>query len=393
VGTSAERETALRKKADIYMINFELLPWLVERCGTEWLFGMVIIDESSKVKSLRATLRTNPSGKTWVQGQGGSRAKALLKALVRNRTERIVELTGTPAPNGLQDLWGPTYLLDRGQRLGRIFDAFYNRWFRSDFNGWGMIPMPHAKSEIESALKDICLSIRSEDHFPVEKPIVQKIEVELPEEAKKQYRELEKVLYTEIQAEPIEAASAGAKIAKLRQLANGAAYLGSADDPGEREWVPVHEAKLDCLEEIVEEAAGENVLVSYTLKSDLARILKRFPKARELDQKPKTLVDWNKGLIPILLVHPQSAGHGISLQWGGRILVHFSWDFSLEAHIQVAERIGPVRQAQSGLNRTVFIHYIVAKDTVDTDMLDVLENKGSVQDSLLRGMRRRHESL
>lgn len=389
LGTPTQRLDALRNRADVHTINFENLEWLIETWGDHWPYGMIVIDESTKLKSLRASIRSNNEGKTWVQGQGGVRAKALLKATFRFKTERFVELSGTPAPAGLQDLWGQLFFLDHGQRLGRVFDGFKRRWFRASYDGFGIEPLPHAQVQIETEVKDICMSLKSEDWFNLEEPIVRTVRIDLPQEARKQYREMEKRLFTEIQTHPIEAFSAGSKTAKLRQLVAGAVYTGSADDPGERKWVSVHDEKIKALEEIVEEASGAPVLVAYHFKSDLVRLLRHFPKGRVLDQKSSTIDEFNAGGIPILFAHPSSAGHGLNLQRGSNILVYFSCDFNAESHWQIAERIGPVRQAQSGLKRSVFIYYIVGKNTIDEDVLSNLQSKVSINDSVMNGMRRR----
>lgn len=389
IGSALERKDALYEKADLYTINFENLEWLIETWGDHWPYGMIIVDESTKLKSLRANIRQNSDGKRWVQGQGGVRAKALLQTIFKFNTNRIVELTGTPSPNGLQDLWGQLFFLDYGKRLGRTVDGFKTRWFQRKWDGFGLEALPHAQAEIEAALKDIVISLRTEDWFDLEKPIEREIWVDLPPNTMKQYRELERKFYTEIQGHPIEAFNAGAKTAKLRQMAAGAAYLGSADDPGERQFTEAHTAKLDALEEIEEEAGGMPLLVAYHFKSDLIRMQKRFPKSRVLDTKTSTIDDWNAGKIPMLLAHPASAGHGLNLQRGSNILVYFNIDWNLEQQLQILERIGPVRQAQAGLNRNVFVYRILARNTVDEDLLDNNNKKGSVQASLMLGLRRR----
>jgi SNF2 family DNA or RNA helicase len=389
VGSIGQRRNALHTPAAVYTINYENLEWLVTTWNVHWPYKMLVLDESTKVKSLRANIRKNNDGTQWIQGQGGKRAKALLKVVFDHQIQRIVELSGTPAPNGLSDLWGQLFYLDFGKRLGRVYDAFHTRWFRSSFNGWGSEPLPHAQEQIQDALKDICLSMKSEDYFPVEKPIVRTIEVELPPEVRKKYRELEKTMFTEIQEHPIEAFSAGARTMKLLQLAAGATYLGSPDDPGERKWVVAHDEKLNALEDVIEEAAGAPILVAYQFKSDLARLIKRFPHGKPLDQKPQTLAEWNLGKIPLLFFHPASAGHGLNLQHGGNRIVFFTSGWNLEEHLQAIERIGPVRQMQSGYNRNVFVYQIVARGTVDEDVQEVLSTKRTVQDALMDGLRRR----
>jgi len=392
VGTARERLDALHQKASVYTCNYENLVWLIETWGVHWPYTTIVLDESTKVKSLRANIRKNADGTEWVQGQGGARAKALLKTMHTHKVPRTIELSGTPSPNGLEDLWGQLFYLDYGKRLGRVFDAFRQRWFRPNFDGFGYEVLPHAQKEIQETLKDVCLSIRSEDHFDLKEPIVRTIEVELPTAARKAYRELEKTLYTEISMTPVEVFNSGAKTQKLLQFCAGAAYTGHADDPGPRKWIEVHQEKLNALDEVIEEAAGEPVLVAYHFKSDLERILARFKFARHLDQKSQTLADWNAGKIKMLCAHPASAGHGLNMQHGGSRLVYFSHSWNFEERSQIAERIGCVRQLQSGYKRNCFIYNIVVKSSLEGDVLDALENKRSVQDALMAGLRRRLSS-
>ncbi len=389
VGTETERNAALYKKASVYTCNYENLVWLCERWGSHWPYQMVVCDEVSKIKSLRASLRTNKDGTTFVVGQGGTRAKALLKVMYHHKIARFVGLTGTPTANGLEDLWGIMFPVDYGKRLGRTFSAFQQRWFQREYNGFGYTALPHAQDQILEAIVDVCLPVCAEDYFSLDEPIVREIQVDLPPLAKKQYRELEKTLYTEILSTPIEAWNAGAKTAKLRQMASGAVYTGDASTPGPRAWVAVHDAKIQVLEEIIEESAGAPIVVAYHFQSELDRLLKHFPKGRHLDQKSQTLADFNAGKIPILFAHPMSAGHGLNLQRGSNILVYFSCDFSAEAHMQIAERIGPLRQHQAGLHRSVFHYFITAKGTIDEDVRENLQSKRSIQDSLLEGMGKR----
>lgn len=389
LGTETERRDALWKEADVYTINFENLEWLIQKWGEHWPYGLIVIDESTKLKSLRANIRKNPEGTEWVQGQGGVRAKELLKVVFKYKPSRIVELTGTPSPNGLQDLWGQIFFLDFGRRLGRVFDAFRTRWFRPKFDGFGYEPLPNAQQMIETQLKDIVISLKTEDWFDLAKPIERNVWITLPPAVMKKYKEMERQLYTEIQGNKIEAFNAGARTQKCLQMAAGAAYLGAPGDPGERKWAEAHTAKLDALEEIIEENNGMPILVAYNFKSDLARLLKRFPKGRHLDQNSQTIADWNAGKIPLLFSHPASAGHGLNLQHGSNILVYFSVDWNFENHAQIAERIGPVRQAQAGYKRNVYVYKILARGTIDEDVLEVLEKKGSIQDALMNGMRKR----
>lgn len=375
VGNVAERRAALRKPANIFTTNYEQLPWLVEELGDKWPFSKVVADESTKLKSFR--LR-----------QGSVRARALGKVAHRH-VKRFIQLTGTPSPNGLIDLWGQAWFLDKGIRLGRSFDAFKSRWFQSvqvgaDRHAVRLDPFPFAQEQIEDRLRDLCLSIDARDWFDIAEPIVNVVRVELPAKARQLYRDMEREMFLQIGDSEVEAFNAASKTMKCLQLANGAIYTDAAGN-----WSEVHDAKLQALESIIEEAAGMPVLVAYHFKSDLARLLKAFPKGRHLDKDPQTIRDWNAGKIPVLFAHPASAGHGLNLQDGGNILVMFSHDWNLENFQQIVERIGPTRQAQAGYNRPVFIYHIVANDTVDDIVLARRESKREVQDLLLEAMKSR----
>lgn len=373
----ARERAALRAfdfSASIFTINYENLPWLVdllERWKRPWPFRKIVADESTKLKGFR--LR-----------QGTQRARALGR-VAHKHAAHFVELTGTPSPNGLQDLWGQAWYLDQGQRLGRTFDAFRQRWFRPSFDGYGIEPLPFAQEQIEDAMRDLCLSLDARDWFDLKEPIVNMIRVDLPTKARALYDDMEKAMFTQIGDHEVEAFNAAAKTMKCLQLANGAAYVGEDGT----QWAEVHDIKLQALDEIIEEAAGMPVLVAYHFKSDLVRLLKAFPKGRPLDKDPQTLRDWNAGKIPVLFAHPASAGHGLNLQDGGNILVFFSVNWNLEEHQQIIERIGPTRQMQAGHNRPVFIHYILARDTVDEIVLARIETKREVQDLLLEALKRR----
>lgn len=367
-GSLAERQAALRMKTPIYSTNYEQLPWLVEYLGERWPFKTVVVDEATKLKGFR--LR-----------QGTQRAKALAR-VAHTRVKRIILLTGTPSPNGLQDLWGQMWFVDSGQRMGRTFDAFKQRWFRPSHTGYGVDATDDAQGQIQAALKDVCITIDAADWFDLQQPIVNTIMVDLPPAARVLYTEMEKRMFMELEGHEVEALNAAAKTMKCLQIANGAAYVeeGTA-------WKKIHDEKLDALEEIVEEAGGMPVLVAYHFKSDLARLKARFPDGRQLDSNPQTIVDWNAGKIPLLFAHPASAGHGLNLQDGSNILAFFSVNWNLEEHQQIIERIGPVRQLQAGHKRPVFMHFILAADTVDELILERLQTKREVQDILLAAMK------
>ncbi len=370
VGSEAERISALRMDAPVYAMNYENLEWLVERWGERWPYRTVVADESTKLKSFR--LR-----------QGGARARALGR-VAHTKIKRFVQLTGTPSPNGLQDLWGQAWYLDAGQRLGRTYSAFTQRWFQASPDGYGVKPLAHAQTEIQDKLRDLCLTVEAKDWFDLRAPIVNNIFVDLPIKARKHYREMEKEMFTEIEAHQVEAFGAAARTIKCLQIANGAAYV---DDAGN--WKDLHDEKLLALESIISEAAGAPILVAYHFKSDLARLRRAFPQARPLDADPRTIAEWNAGRIPVLLAHPASAGHGLNLQDGGNSIVYFGHWWNLEERLQILERIGPTRQMQAGHDRPVFVHNIIARDTVDELVMQRIETKREVQDLLLDAMKRR----
>lgn len=375
-GTARERLAALRSDAPVVCTNYDNLPWLIEQYkGKAWPFEMVVADESTRLKSFR--LR-----------QGGQRAQALA-TVAHKQVKRWLNLTGTPAPNGLKDLWGQTWFLDKGLRLGHSYDAFKSRWFKPDWSGFGIEPLPFAQEQIEERLRDICLTVDLSEYFDVAKPIVRTISVELPATAMKLYRQFEKEMFMELGEHEVEAFNAAAKSVKCLQLANGAAYLDGTDAEGQRNWHPVHDAKLEALDSLCNELAGAPLLVAYHFKSDLARLRKAFPKARVLDDKPQTIVEWNAGKIDMLLLHPASAGHGLNLQDGGCNIVFFGHWWDAEQYEQACERIGPLRQRQSGHPRPVTIYHIVARGTLDEAVVERRTTKCSVQQALLNAMKRR----
>ena len=382
VGDETARKRALRADANVFTTNYEQIPWLVMNYfnkGAAWPFRTVIADESTKLKSFRLK-------------KGGHRAAMLARVAFHPKVKRWVNLTGTPAPNGLLDLWGQTYFLDSGERLGRSFTGFTERFFRPHPSGFGHEPLPFAEEQIHERLRDLCLTIKAKDWFDVNEPIVNKILVDLPPAAMKEYKRMERDLFAQLDGVDIEAFSAAARSQKCLQMASGAVYKTREDgDPIDRskEWVEAHKAKLEALDEVIDGANGP-VLVAYHFKSDLARLLKRYKTAREI-RTERDEDDWNAGKIPIGLVHPASIGHGSNLHYGGNVLVFFSVDWNLENHDQIIERIGPVRQLQAGFDRPVYIHYILARRTLDLDVMARLTTKRDVQDLLKEAMARRRD--
>ena len=354
VGSVAERRRALQKKADIYIVNRENLVWLYEHCKMP--FDMVVLDELSSFKNHQA-----------------KRFRAI-KAL-RPNVKRIVGLTGTPSGNGLMDLWAEFRILDMGERLGRYISQYRNLYFKPDKRN-GMVvysykPLPGAEEAIYHQISDITMSMKATDYLEMPELVSVAKEVRLSETEKKRYDELKKSLVLELPGGEVTSANAASLTLKLSQMANGAIYT---DD---KNVVNIHDRKLEALEDLVESANGKSVLVAYWFKHDKDRIRERM-EAREL-KEPQDFADWNAGKIPVALIHPASAGHGLNLQQGGSILIWFGPTWSLELYQQTNARLW--RQGQA--DETVIIQHIVAKDTIDERILNVLKHKDGTQAALI----------
>jgi SNF2 family DNA or RNA helicase len=389
IGTVEQRRKALFMDADITTINYDNLPWLMDTVGDHWPWDMVIADESTKLKGLRIDLRTSPSGKTFMRKSGGSERAMRLARVAHKKVRRWVNLTGTPAANGLIDLWGQAWYLDAGQRLGRSFSAFQERWFRSVQVGseafqTKLEPQPWADAQIKQALQDISLTIEAKDYFDLPPTIVNRIPVTLPPDAYDQYQQMEAEFFIQVSGQDIEAVNAGAKSMKCRQLASGAVYSADGQTFG------VHDAKLEALGDLIASMNGEPLIVAYQFKSDLQRLQKAFPQGRYFDDKKSTLEAFCAGRIPLLFLHPASAAHGIDgMQQACRHICWFSMTWNLEEYEQAIERIGATRQVQSGTYREVYVHLLLAEDTIDQEMIDRIETKASVQDSIKAAMKKR----
>lgn len=364
LGTEKERINALYTKADIYIINRENVKWLVDKCGKDWPFDMVVIDELSSFKSHRA-----------------QRFKALKK--VRPFMKRVVGLTGTPAPNGLIDLWSQIYLLDGGERLGKTITGYRERYFLPDKRNQHIVFTYKLKEGAEEAiyekLSDICVSMKAEDYLKLPERINNIIPIYLPKEAKEKYDQLERDLLLPLKDSDIVANTAGVLANKLLQMSNGAVY----DENGDVK--EIHNAKLKALEDTIEAANGKPVLIFYSYKHDLDRIKKHLKRddLTVLDTA-EDIKNWNEGKIPIMLAHPASAGHGLNLQAGGNIIIWFGLTWSLELYSQANARL--YRQGQK---QNVIIHHLVAKDTMDEDVIKALEGKEVGQEALLNAVKAR----
>lgn len=354
IGTPAERRAALERNADITIINRENVDWLVESGYFD--FDMVVIDELSSFKNHTV-----------------KRFKALMK--VRPKVNRIVGLTGTPSSNGLMDLWSEFRLLDMGERLGKFITRYREAFFMPDKRNSQMVfsykPRPDAEEEIYRRISDITISMKCTDHLNMPELISSQCEVVLSDDERKQYEKLKSELVLTLSAGEITVSNAASLTNKLSQLSNGAIY----DD--DRNIVEFHKRKLDALEDIIESANGNPILVAYWFKHDLERIRKRF-KVREI-KSSQDIIDWNAGKIPAAMIHPASAGHGLNLQSGGSTLVWFGLTWSLELYQQTNARLW--RQGQT--SGTVVIQHIITKGTIDERILTALNKKELTQNALI----------
>lgn len=361
MGTTKQRQAALAAPADLYVINRENVVWLVDYLGKRWPFPIVVIDELSSFKSAQA--------KRW---------KALRR--VRGRIRRIIGLTGTPRPNGLEDLWPEIYLLDQGERLGRTLGAFRARYLVPEkMNGhivYSYRPRDGAEAEVYEKLADICMSIRKEDVLSLPGQIYEDVVLEAPPAVMKQYKKFERDKVMECLGSngEIIAGSEAALTNKLLQFANGAIY----DMEGNVH--PLHDIKLDALEELIEAAGGDPVLVLYAYQHDADRIRQRIT-CRALD-KPEDIDAWNRGEIPVALAHPASIGHGLNLQDGGHIIIWFGLTWSLELYQQANERLN--RPGQKNVCR---IYHLILKGTHDERVLKSLANKDEGQAAAIEALR------
>lgn len=379
LGTQRERERALGVEADIYTTNYDNLVWLQEAFRDKWPFETIVSDEVTRLRSYRTR-------------QGGKRARALGK--VAHNSSRFWGLTGTPTPKGLQDLWGQMWFVDEGDRLGYTYGAFEHKWFYQVKKETGegrqykqIKPHEDAFEGIMGLIADVTLTVKG---LPVDKPLLNDIYIELPAKARRLYDELEREMFVAMTQGDVTAVHAAALSTKCRQVAAGAIYLDREDGAKKSEWEVIHDAKLDALESVFEEANGMPVLVAYDFISDRARLAKRFPRGKVFDGSREMLRDWNAGKIPYLFTHPESAGHGLNMADGGNILVFFNVGWKTENYLQIIERIGPQRQKQAGYDRPMHLHRIIARDTVEEGVIARLEGRMSVQEAVLARARRGH---
>ncbi len=370
LGSVQKRIRALNTPADIYVINRENVPWLVDYYRNAWPFDMVVIDEFSSFKNHQA-----------------KRFKAL--TWVRPHIKRIVGLTGTPAPNGLLDLWAQVYLLDQGQRLGKRITHYRERYFEPDRRDRERVftyaPKPGADEVIRNLIGDICISMKAEDYLELPDCITNVVPVVLDNKARAAYEKLERELLLEVDEQVIDAGSAAVLTNKLLQLCNGAVYSEN------REVVEIHNCKIEAFMELIEGLNGKPALVFYNFQHDLTRLEKALTgtklRVRRLTG-PKDEDDWNAGKIDILLTHPASTAYGLNLQEGGNHVIWFGLNWSLELYEQANRRL--YRQGQK---QKVIIHHLVVEDSRDEDVMAALEDKGRTQDKLIESLKVRIEKV
>lgn len=361
VGTEMERLAALKRQADIYIINRENVQWLVEESGIPFDFDMVVIDELSSFKNHQS-----------------KRFRALMK--MRPRVERIVGLTGTPSSNGLMDLWAEFKLLDMGQRLGRFIGQYRTRFFLPDKRNGQVIfsykLLPGAEQQIYRLISDITISMKSTDYIQMPELISTEYAVSLSEPERKRYEKLKEELVLQLPDGDVTASNAAVLSGKLSQMADGAVYADSG------ETIRIHERKLDALEDIIESMGGKPLLVAYWFQHDLERITERLHKLKipfSRLESSQSIRRWNAGEIPVALIHPASAGHGLNLQSGGSTLVWFGLTWSLELYQQTVARLW--RQGQE--SETVVVQHIITKGTIDERIMKALSEKDSTQSALM----------
>lgn len=379
LGTEKQRLAALKKDVPAYTVNYEQLPWLVKTLGSKWRFGRVVADEARRLKGYRTQ-------------QGSQRAQALA-GYAHRQVKHWINLTGTPAANGLEDLWGQQWFIDGGKTLGSSFEAFKARWFSThSVDGKFSIlrPRPGANDEIQKLLASTCLTLDPKDWFNLKDPIVVDVPVKLPTKARKVYDQMEAESVAEIKDKGwIKALSSGGKVGKALQIASGAVYLDPEYHPAGT-WEPIHDEKLSALESIVEESGGASIMVAYHWKHDLARIMKTFPGAVDL-ATTAGLKAFKSGSVQIGVAHPLALGHGVDgLQNVCNIIVFYSQDWNLDSYLQIIERIGPMRQLQSGNDRDVWIYRIIADDTMDEVVVKKRNSKDDTQEALLKYLKRKH---
>lgn len=366
LGTERQRLDALEAAADVYVINRENTQWLVQQYGRDWPFDVVVLDESSSFKNHQA-----------------KRFRAL--KMIRPKIQRIIELTGTPSPHGLMDLWAQLYLLDGGARLGRTISVYREMFFVPDKRNrttiFSYAPKEGAADAIYRLISDICISMKSEDYLTLPDLLYDDIPVKLDDKAQKAYERMERDMLLEVDDETVTATTAATLTGKLLQLCNGAVY---SEDGGA---VPVHDCKIEAFMETVEQLNGQHAIVYYYFQHDrerLLRALKRSGLRVRVYRGPQDEADWNAGRIDLLLAQPASCGYGLNLQYGGHHVIWFGLTWSLEEYQQANKRLHRQGQAEP-----VIVHRLIVQKGMDEDVIRSLEHKDGAQEDLLQALKAR----
>lgn len=370
LGSLSKRVRALNTPADVYVINRDNVVWLVDYYRNSWPFDTVVLDESSSFKNSRS-----------------KRFKAL-KA-VRPHIKRMIELTGTPAPNGLEDLWAQVFLLDGGQRLGKTIGGFRERYLepdqRSRDKAFSYKPKNGGDNAVQRLIGDICVSMKAADYLQLPDMVTNKIPVILDDKAKKAYQKLEREMILQVDESTIDAGSAAVLTNKLLQLCNGAVF------DSERNVVPIHECKIEAFMELIEGLNGKPALVFYNFQHDKSRLLAALSKTKlrvRVLKTPQDQTDWNNHEIDILLAHPASAAYGLNLQKGGNHVVWFGLNWNLELFQQANKRLH-----RQGQNEKVIVHLLAVADGTDDDVVLALQSKANTQDHLINALKARIERV
>lgn len=393
-GTGTERMASFHATGpvDVTIINRENLRWLMEVIGVrKWPFDVIVYDEASRLKGGRKRVKAKE------KGEKGNLTELGVIERLRNKTKKFIALTGTPAPNGLIDLWGPVYAVDKGQRLGTSISAYKKRWFNENRYSYKVEPLAGSEADIMDRIKDVFFSLREEDYLDLPPLIERDHLIKLPASVMARYRKFEREMALQVlnrwkEPETIEAVNRGVLTGKLLQFANGSLYENAKYDEDTEQWLPrhaveVHQEKLKVLDSIINEAAGRPVLLAYSFQFDKQAILKRFPQCRVFGESPSDKRDWDAGRIPILLMHPASAGHGLNFQHGSNIAVWYGLTWSSELYQQFLKRLHRSGQKAD----RVFLHRIISVGTADEDILPVLRDRKSTEDRLKSAVKARLE--
>jgi hypothetical protein len=378
IGTPEQRRAALRVDADIYTINYENIEWLIKELDGAWPFECVVCDESTKLAGFRGGWAKHPKTGTVFYRRGGT-ARAAELGSVAHKSKQWINLTGTFTAGGIHKAWGQTWFLDRGKALGATYTAFTDRWFRQRIGtskeAAVFEPWQGATEEIIARIKHLYIVIDTYRYFNIEAPNFVHVPVYFDSKLKAQYRTLRDESVLKLKEDTtITAVNAGAAINKCLQFCSGALIDSVTDEVHD-----IHSLKLDALESVVEESGGAPIIVTYWYKHDIKKIQARFPHAVLFDDNNETEDKWNRGEIPMLLLHPMSAGHGVNLQHGGNSMVIYTPFFSLDYFLQVIERIGPIRQMQSGYKRLVNVYLLEVESTWDGRVWQMLQSKTDVE--------------